>query len=175
MRLAALNVENLFDRVKAMNRSTIEEGNDVLAAFAVLNQLIAKDRYDVADKAKMLETIAALGLGASDESDMVLLRQNRGRLLRRPESGGLEIVAGGRDEWIGWLELKTEPVKEVAIENTARVIRDLDADVLAVVEADNRISLKRFNEQVLTSVDGSPYHHIMLVDGNDDRGIDVGP
>ena len=39
---------------------------------------------------------------------------------------------------------------------------------------DNRIALKRFNETVIPKIDGKKYDHVMLIDGNDDRGIDVG-
>ena len=53
---------------------------------------------------------------------------------------------------------------------TARVIDDLAADVLCVVEAENRPSLARFNDELL----GGRYGHSLLIDGNDLRGIDVG-
>jgi endonuclease/exonuclease/phosphatase family metal-dependent hydrolase len=53
---------------------------------------------------------------------------------------------------------------------TARVIQDVAADVLCVVEAENRPSLDRFNQERLLN----PYDHVMLIDGNDTRGIDVG-
>ena len=50
------------------------------------------------------------------------------------------------------------------------MIQDLAAGVLAVVEAEHRPSLVRFNEAMLAN----RYRHVMLVDGNDHRGIDVG-
>ena len=53
-------------------------------------------------------------------------------------------------------------------------MRDVKADVLGVVEADNRIALQLFSELPLKKVNGKPYEHVMLIDGNDDRGIDVG-
>ena len=40
MRLAAYNVENLFDRAKAMNLATWSQGRPVLEAFARLNALL---------------------------------------------------------------------------------------------------------------------------------------
>jgi endonuclease/exonuclease/phosphatase family metal-dependent hydrolase len=104
----------------------------------------------------------------------VLLRQNRGKLVRRPKGGGLEIVANGRGDWVGWVELKTEQVNELAMQHTAMVIRDVNADVLGVVEAENRIVLDKFSAQLLKEVSGVPYEFVMLIDGNDDRGIDVG-
>ena len=38
-------------------------------------------------------------------------------------------MAGGREDWVGWLELKTERVNEIATQNTARVIKEVNADV----------------------------------------------
>ncbi|MGZ5422894.1 MAG: endonuclease/exonuclease/phosphatase family protein, partial [Aeromicrobium sp.] len=40
-------------------------------------------------------------------------------------------------------------------------------------EAENRISLNKFSAQMLQLVGGTPYPRVMLIDGNDDRGIDV--
>jgi endonuclease/exonuclease/phosphatase family metal-dependent hydrolase len=82
----------------------------------------------------------------------------------------VEIIATGRDSWIGWVELATEAVNETGTRMTARVIADIDADILAIIEAEDRPSLIRMNEELL----GGMYRHIMLVDGNDERGIDVG-
>src|SRR6266542_7135165 len=122
----------------------------------------------------MVELLAKLGLAQRDDGgDFALLRQNRGRLLRRPLQGDTEIIAKGRSDWIGWVELKTEPVNELAMQHTAMVIRDVGAEVQAVVEADNRIALKKFSGIALGAIGGPPYEHVMLIDGNDDRGIDV--
>ncbi|HYN50712.1 MAG TPA: endonuclease/exonuclease/phosphatase family protein [Thermoleophilaceae bacterium] len=101
------------------------------------------------------------------------LRQVREKLVKRPPGKPVEIVATGRGDWIGWVELKTEPVDELAMRHTARVIKDIDAEILGVIEAENRISLGRFSGQMLQLVGGMPYDRVMLIDGNDDRGIDV--
>jgi predicted extracellular nuclease len=62
----------------------------------------------------------------------------------------------------------------LALEHTAMVIRDVTADVIGVVEAKNRIALERFSAQLLKKVRGQPHEHVMVIDGNDERGIDVG-
>jgi endonuclease/exonuclease/phosphatase family metal-dependent hydrolase len=54
------------------------------------------------------------------------------------------------------------------------VMRDVNADILGVIEADNRIALRDFSAIVLEQVGASPYEHVMVIDGNDTRGIDVG-
>src|SRR5206468_11173887 len=83
-------------------------------------------------------------------------------------------VASGRSDWIGWVDLQKEPVSAAATENTARVCAEVEADVQGVVEVENRIALQHFNDQVIPSVGGRLYDHVMLIDGNDPRGIDVG-
>jgi hypothetical protein len=70
--------------------------------------------------------------------------------------------------------LQCELVDEVAMRNTARVIGDLKADVLAMIEAESRPVLAQFNAQILKAVGGQPLQHVMVIDGNDNRGIDVG-
>lgn len=54
------------------------------------------------------------------------------------------------------------------------VIRDVGADVLGVIEAEARPVLEMFTAAMLKKVGGTPYEQVMLIDGNDDRGIDVG-
>lgn len=173
MKIASFNVENLFDRPKVFNetQAVSDQVNDQVTR---LNNLLELDRYSEQDKAQIKALLIALGLERSDESTFVLLRQNRGKLLSRPTNKPIEVVADGREDWIGWLELKTAPVNQIAIRNTAQVLRDVDADVMVVIEAENRIALKQYSEIVLKSVEGHPYEEIMIIDGNDPRGIEVG-
>lgn len=173
MRIASYNVENLFSRARALNQETWAAGKDVLAAYSRLNSRLQKTTYTPEDKEAILADLDELGLRRSDESEFATLRQNRGGLVRRPKNKPAEVAAGGRDEWVGWVELKTEAVSVTATRMTAQVIKDVNADVLAVVEAEDRIALKRFNDQLLKAVSAA-YDCIMLIDGNDDRGIDVG-
>jgi len=174
MRLAVYNVENLFDRAKAMNLGSWEEGRPVLDRFAALNGLLGQVTYSGNDKTEMARLMIELGLEKSDTGPFVILRRNRGGLLKRPKSGGMEIIADGRADWVGSLELRDEPINEHAMRNTARVMSDLGADVLGVVEAESRPVLSAFNREILPAVGGAPFRHVMVIDGNDERGIDVG-
>lgn len=174
MKIAVYNVENLFDRARAMNLDSWEEGRPVLEKFAALNGLLGQIHYSPADKDRMAELLRDLGLEKSDTGPFVILRRNRGGLLRRPKAGGLVIEADGRADWVGSLELRDEPVNEHAMRNTARVMMDIEADVLGVIEAESRPVLAAFNSEILPALGGTPFRHVMLIDGNDERGIDVG-
>jgi endonuclease/exonuclease/phosphatase family metal-dependent hydrolase len=174
MRLAVYNVENLFTRAKAMNQGTWAQGQKVLKEYADLNKLLGQVKYTEAAKKKMVALMKSLGLAKSDEGPFVLLRQNRGDLVKRPRVGGMEIVARGRADWVGSLELKRETVDELAMRNTARVIIDVEPDILGIVEAESRPALGLFVEDVVGAIGDNPFRHVMLIDGNDTRGIDVG-
>ncbi|MBB5575307.1 MULTISPECIES: endonuclease/exonuclease/phosphatase family protein [Rhizobium] len=174
MRLASYNVENLFDRAKAMNLDSWEEGRPILEKFAALEGLLGQVSYSDADRRRMTELIVALGLEKSDIGPFVLLRRNRGALLTRPKTGGVVVTADGRADWVGSLELREEPVDEEAMRNTARVMNDVNADVLGIVEVESRPALSSFNSLIVPAVGGDPFAHVMVIDGNDERGIDVG-
>jgi endonuclease/exonuclease/phosphatase family metal-dependent hydrolase len=181
VRLATFNVENLFSRAKALNAGAPGEPNPVLSAFERFNAVSTKLVYESADEAVMVEDLTTLKVLVKTTSGHLrmnpqpftawaLLRENRGDFMKQPASGSVEIVARGRNDWIGWVELITEPVDAVGIHMVARLIEDVRADILALVEAENRPALVRFNDDLLNR----QYEHIMLIDGNDERGIDVG-
>jgi uncharacterized protein YciI len=160
LRLATFNVENLFARAKAFDTDTWAEGEPALAAFQEFNRIAAKPTYSAADKAAMLAALEALrilvrtpqGLRVNPRSfddAWAVLRENRGDFLVAPTTAEPRIDAAGRAAWNGCGELTTEPVDEVATRMTARVITDLAADVLCVVEAEDRPSLLRFNTELL--------------------------
>jgi endonuclease/exonuclease/phosphatase family metal-dependent hydrolase len=181
--VASFNVENLFARPKAFDLMDPAAGEPVLAAYHEFNALIAAPVYSDADRVRMLELLVALDVYAVNAQGAVRrkqaqtprwawLRKNRGSFDREPKdpAKSVEIIANGRPDWIGWVELATETTDEVGTRTTARVIGDIDADVIAIIEAEDRPSLVRLNQELL----GGRYEHVMLVDGNDDRGIDVG-
>lgn len=174
MRLAAYNVENLFDRARIMNLDNWDEGRAILDAFSKAQDILGRASYQAQDKAELVKQLIVLGLEGSDANKNIILRRNRGELLKRPKAGGIEIVADGRADWVGSLELQETPVNHESMINTAKVVADLNADVLGVVEAENRPSLADFNNDIVPAVAGAAFNHVMVIDGNDTRGIDVG-
>lgn len=67
------------------------------------------------------------------------------------------IICEARERsYVRCVELKTEAVNETSTQNTARVIKELDADMLAVVEAETRHSLREFSTVLLRKIGGQP-------------------
>ncbi len=172
MRISTFNVESLFERAKALNEQDRTAGRPALAAFGKVNDLLNEPNYTTTIKRQILTQLGTLRLLSSSASKYATLRVNHGQLLG--SSSGKKIVkANGRADWIGWVELNKEPVDELATRHTAMVLRDVKADVQCFVEVENRVSLKEFSDALLPAVGGAAFKHIMLIDGNDPRGIDV--
>lgn len=182
IKIASFNVENLYARPKAFSETDLGVAQPVLKAYADVNALLRKPVYGAADKNRIIDLLVALDIYYRNDQGAVRrrdtqspkwawLRKNRGDFDKQPQdaSEDVEIIATGRADWIGWVELAKEPVNEMGTRTTARVINEVDAHILAVVEAEDRPSMVRFNAEMLAG----RYAHVMLVDGNDERGIDV--
>ncbi len=72
------------------------------------------------------------------------------------------------DPYSGDEGTRTKPREE--LDRLAETIRGVDADVLALQEVESRGYLERF---VKTLIPDLGYEHVVLYEGNDDRGIDV--
>jgi hypothetical protein len=102
MRLAKFNVENMFERAKALNLNTWDEGKSVLEDFQRLNTLIQLETYSEATKTELLTIMKRnRGLITNGVSKFIRLRDIRGKLLFRPKNKPAEIAANGRADWIG--------------------------------------------------------------------------
>ncbi len=176
MRFATFNLENLFTRPVAMNQATDAAGREAIEDHATANRIVAKDVYSASDRAKLLELTAKYKWHYRDppKNALVQLQKIRSPLFRDPQNGPVEVVASGRDAWVGWFELRREDVDWEATYNTGRVISEVQPDILITVEVETRPTLERFNEQVLGAKFDFAYPHFMVIDGNDQRGIDLG-
>ena len=175
VRVATFNLENLFTRPTAMKDGSGQKGQQAIDDHAELNSISAKDTYSDHDKARLLVLekryrFADLNPPASA---LVQLSKIRGQLFKRTQAGVKSVVATGRSSWTGWLSSRDD-IEWAATYNTGRVIAETNADIVLCIEVENRPTLQRFNEQVLNAEFNASYPHVMVIDGNDQRGIDVG-
>jgi len=163
-RVASFNVENLFGRPKVFNFRDHSQGDQILAKIDEFSQLLKKTTYKDGDKQRILE------LYTGELKPYIEVHEDRGKLFRKRGWAVTGVTAKGSGDWDGAIEFKRAKFSDVARENTARVIKDVRADVACIVEADNRPTLRSFDAHLLDS----RYPYEMLIDGNDQRGIDVG-
>src|ERR1700753_3430116 len=99
VRSAGFNVENLFNRARALDQRTWAAGRPVLEAYEKVCTLLEEIEYSDQVKADILRELGRLGLANGDTAKFARLRQNRGRLIKRSRDGRVTIVAGGRADW----------------------------------------------------------------------------
>jgi hypothetical protein len=93
MRIASFNVENLFRRARALGARDWGAGRPVLERQTEINAILGQPHYNGADKHRIVEPLADLGLATADDgSPFVNLRQNRGHLLTRHVGGQIEVL-----------------------------------------------------------------------------------
>ena len=164
LRVASFNVENLFGRSKVLNFRDQSVGDKILEKIDTLQKLLKKATYTDDDKEKIL------ALYMDELKPYIEVREDRGKLFSRRGTAVTGVKASGVNDWDGAIEFKRAKFSEITRENTARVIKDVHADVACIVEAENRPALQSFNSELL----GRQFKYSMLIDANDLRGIDVG-
>ncbi|QDU50163.1 endonuclease/exonuclease/phosphatase family protein [Gimesia panareensis] len=172
-RVASFNVENLFARPKVFNFRDRSIGDALLKRIGDFRKILGKANYSAADKARLVQEFDQ-GDPANDKPPLkkfIKIREDRGSKLWKTQN---RKIVGVKASGIGDCDLTIEFIKakfsEIGRENTGKVIRTVKADVACIVEAEDRLSLKRFDTDLLSS----RYRYEMLLDGNDQRGIDVG-
>ena len=175
LRVATFNVENLFTRAAALNLASWADGRPILDDIEELNRLLAQDDYDAAAKAQIKAILDKYEFGDRNKTNRPFgINEVRDKLFKVPAgTKKVEIVATGRDDWVGWVELARDKISGEAVANTGRVIDAVNPDIACLVEVENRMALGRFNEQVLGEEFQKSFAFDLLVDGNDPRGIDL--
>jgi hypothetical protein len=163
-RIAVFNVENLFGRAKVLNLDDKDSGDKILEKIDEFRELLKKSTYNTTDKARILE------LYNEELKPYILVREDRGKLFKKRGWAITGVKADGVKDWDGSIEFKRDKFSNLSRENTARVIKDVKADVACIVEVENRETLRSFDAHLLKS----RYKYEMLIDANDPRNIDVG-
>ena len=175
IKIATYNVNNLFRRPSLLQLEGFSAtAKKVLDDIVRLNTLLEQPAYDASTKAAIKNLLEKYEFHRQTKKPWFTINQTRNKLFQaKTKPARVEVKAAGRADWVGWVELVREDVSGVSTENTARVLEVFKPDVLCVVEVEDRPALDRFNEQVLKKFN-STFAHNLLVDGNDERGIDVG-
>ncbi|MEU3785152.1 endonuclease/exonuclease/phosphatase family protein [Streptomyces sp900129855] len=184
IRIATFNMENLFRRPTAFRIPDPVKRKEILDDFATLVGLLDLPVYSDSDKTKiagLIEKHRAYEINPENPPPIYVNQSRPGKdsgLFKPPGPGkhpSIEVTAKGRAAWAGWAELGQDDFDLDAVRNTGRVVSEVDADILLTVEVEDRLTLERFNTQVLAGALGRrPYPYSLLIDGNDSRGIDIG-
>lgn len=175
-RLACFNVQNLFSRPRLFAAGDDAGAAAALRGAAHLQRLLDAKAYN-RDEIVRTWNENRLGAYVSVRADRVNSEAARSQRFFFHEREGDELspvlslndAVRGRADWVGGLELKGETLSGPQVKAIAKVITRVDADVIGLCEVEDRRTLEMFNVQHL----GRRYPHCVLIEGNDERGIDV--
>jgi endonuclease/exonuclease/phosphatase family metal-dependent hydrolase len=173
IKIATYNMNNLFERTRIMELEGFsEKSKEVLGDVSKLNELLQAESY-AGETGEQIVKILNKYFHDTPGNPWFRVNEVREKLFSMKRDGtGAALKAKGRKDWVGWVELVKQKTNEVSLENTARVVKAVNPDILCTVEVDNRIALNNFNNFVIKKP--ATFKHAMVIDGNDERGIDVG-
>ena len=175
-RVASFNVQNLFSRPRLFAAGDDQGASPALRSAAVLQRLLDAKHYD-RDQIVRVFNEARLGDYLAIRCDRVNAPGARSQRFFFHERDGderspvlsLNDAIRGRADWAGGIALTGETLSGAQVQAIAKIIRRVDADVIALCEVEDRATLEQFNAQHL----GRKYPFCILIEGNDERGIDV--
>jgi len=172
MKIATFNIQNLFHRDKSLVK--IQAGDAVINWLNEMDHLMRKYSKTASDLNRIKYISLLLGFEKISSKSYAVMRKRGGELFFRECHTSGEIKANSLTDWTGWLALQTLPVDPFATLNKARIIAEVNADVLLLQEVENRNSLWDFNSQYLPEFNGVPYRELLVLQGNDGRGQEIG-
>lgn len=156
------NVENLFGRAKVLNFSDHRSGDAKLRIIAHLQNELERTTYNKPEIIRLYRQV-------KDYIKFNVIRSDVGHRIVYKSRNRYRVAADGKRDWFGYIGFKRDKFDDDSMKNTAKVIRDIKAHVMCLIEIENRLVLKAFNSDRLNRM----YPYNMLIDGNDPRGIDV--
>jgi endonuclease/exonuclease/phosphatase family metal-dependent hydrolase len=175
LRAGTYNVNNLFRRARLFQEPGFSKKSaPVLKDISRLCTLIDRKVYTPAIKSEMIAILTKYQFDQRPSPNpWFTINEVRNKLVTIKKTGAIEIAADGRADWVGSVDLKEEVVPEESTWNTGRVIKAIGVDVLCLVEIEDRQAITEFNKGILQELK-TDFGHNMSIEGNDDRGIDVG-
>ncbi len=141
-RFATFNVENLFGRAKVLNFYKNETGDDKLRIIADLQTELERNVYNKPEIIRLYEQV-------KDYIKFNVLKSTVGHRIVYMYHGNYRVAPNGKDDWFGFIEYKLDKFDDQTQKNTARVIREINADVICLIEVENRPVLTKFNSERL--------------------------
>lgn len=169
MKIASFNIENLFHRDSSLVKRTLNES--ISLWIEEFEHLMCKSPRGGNEITRMRELSFLLGFHKSSFEPFVVMRRKAGTLYLRKKNFQQEIRAVPRNGWNGWVKVNSEPIDEEAVQNKARVISEINPDILLLQEVEDRQSLLDFNRYYLP--EGVRFSDILMMAGNDSEGREL--
>lgn len=168
MKIATYNIQNIFYRDRALIKKYRDENRELWVEE--FETLMLKGMRTPKEFNRMRALSQLLGFEDSQHSPYLTMMHKMGQLFLKKNVESKAYKATHLTDWNGWIKLNSNPINDIAIENKARVIKEVSPDVLILLEVEDRASLLEFNKYFLSD----SYKHILYLETNDIYGRGIG-
>jgi hypothetical protein len=174
LKIGTFNCHNLFSRSKVLNRIDEAGAEKLMANIGRLNDELALTDYNPQHILDLFKEIN-INPDTGKPETMIEIVDMHGKLFgKRRGTHELFVKPKGKGEWDGYISFKKSKFDDEARANTARVIHEMNADILSLIEIEDKSTLDAFNKELIGGKNNEKYPYTMLIDNiNDRRGIDV--
>ncbi len=169
MIIATYNIQNIFFRdrilIKKYRENNLELWVEEFEDLMLKGGLRTNEEFD-----RMRALSQLLGFEDSQHSPYLTMMYKTGQLFLKKSVAANTYKATHLTDWNGWVKLNSNPINDTAIENKAKIIKEASADVLILLEVEDRASLLEFNTYFLSNA----YTHILYLETNDVYGRGIG-
>ena len=157
MKIATFNIQNLFHRDKGLSEKTY--GKCMSNWITELDDLMSGKTYAGSRIDRIQELAFLLGFEKTFQIPYAVMRRRAGFLFLKGMNYSKEMKADELTDWNGWVSIQTLPLDPIAIQNKARVIAEINPDILLLQEIEDRASLEEFNAQLLPEFACQPFRN----------------
>ncbi|MCF6347037.1 MAG: hypothetical protein L3J20_01895 [Flavobacteriaceae bacterium] len=173
MKITTFNIQNIFHRDTHLVKKYA--GENMEAWTEEFENLMCKYRPCEKDYSRMRDLSVLLGFHKPSYEPYLSMRRKSGQLHVQKGKFLREYKASHLTDWNGWIKLNTIPINEIAIQNKANVINDVDPDILLLQEVEDRATLVEFNNEFLSNDDDTAkFQQIIYLETNDSYGRGMG-
>ncbi|UII80091.1 hypothetical protein [Flagellimonas sp. CMM7] len=168
MIVATYNIQNIFYRDRVLIKKYREENRELwIKEFEtlMLKRMRTNEEFN-----RMRALSQLLGFEDSQHSPYFTMIHKMGQLFLKKEVAVNTHRATHLTDWNGWVKLNSNPINDIAIENKGKIIKEASADILILLEVEDRTSLLEFNKYFLSHA----YTHMLYLETNDIYGRGIG-
>jgi len=172
MKIATFNIQNLFHRDRSFLEKSFNKNREEWEME--VNQLLEKPIKSIQDNDRIRELAFLVGMDKCNQLPYAVLRRKAGFLFLKGKNYSKELKASELTDWNGWIALQNYPLDPIAVKNKARVIADVNPDILVLQEIEDRASLEEFNDEFLSRFGCKQFQKTCVMQGNSKRGQEIG-